>query len=502
MDVIFLNSTVNKTDPVRYIGPSKISHWLRKHGIDSIVIEFVDILSKDILLKLIRKFISNKTAIIAVSTTFLYNKGKNSKNYESDEIYKFNENYDLPIHVIDALNIIKEEFPKIKFVAGGHNSEVVKAQELFDATVMNYKSHSEELFLEYYNYVIGKGPPPYRNLTYKSEGVSRPWFDEPRTQLYNIMCDDFRWAKENCIVEGEPLPLDVSKGCIFSCKFCRMVEIGKKKYDYVRQPSFIEDELNYNFENFKTQNYYIMCDTFNDTTQKVEDFYNVTQKLNFKIKYSTCARADLIHRFSDTAHQLKESGLFGVHFGIESLNTEASTLIGKAWSGKHAKMYIPELVYDIWKNEVMVTMTFIAGLKGESIDDLKETVRWSIEHDLTSYFAPLTVFNPNVTSNVFSKSEFDKNTINYGYIFPKNNDSRYWENGEWNYDLAKQTAEHLVSQLNVCNKTSIWRIQEMLVAGYSPEELISTPFINIDHTKFNKKMEELLSKYITKISNF
>jgi hypothetical protein len=338
MDVVILNGGINWQTKFlsRSIGPYKISRWLEQYGYKCQVIDFCDRLQKNQLDSLLNKFVSTNTAILAVSTTFLANK-----------IYA-----QLDDNIVELLKKYKELYPNIKIVAGGWLSELIPSYNVIDATVMSYESGTEDVMFEYLQYVRKKGQAPIGTLIFGPDKKARMWYKEARNKKYNILHDAFKFTDSDGILYGEPLPLDISRGCIFACKFCSFLHTGKKKYDYVRGLDLIEDELRYNYEKFGTTNYYILDDTFNDTVQKISEFTDITRRLSHKIQYTAYIRADLIHRFPESADLLFESGIKGAIFGIESLHPEASKIIGKAWSGKHAVDFIPKLHHDNWKNQV------------------------------------------------------------------------------------------------------------------------------------------------------
>ena len=183
------------------------------------------------------------------------------------------------------------------------------------------------------------------------------------------------------ILPGEPLPLEVSRGCIFACRFCQLPHLGKKKLDYIRGMNYIEDELNYNYETFGTKNYYILDDTFNDTEIKLKAFYDMSHRLPFDLNYSAYVRADLVHRFPDMAYLLKDSGMSGVFHGIESFHPSASVLLGKGWSGKHGKEFLPKLYHDVWNREVAQHLSFIVGITGDTLENVWDTAKWFVDNE-------------------------------------------------------------------------------------------------------------------------
>ena len=498
MDVVILSGGVTENVMRRYIGPYKIAHWIRKHGYQAQIIDFADKLTKDMLLKLTQKFVNADTAILAVSTTFIC-----SRIYDNG----LGKKARMPQHIVDTLREIKSQYPNIKIVVGGYMSDKIPSFNIFDATVMSYTTATEDIFLEYLNYLKKGTPAPYGTFTMPNwiagGNKHRMMYDRARNPTYNIETDDFKFTTQDCILSGEPLPLDVSRGCIFACKFCQYPHLGKKKLDYIRGMNYLEDEINYNYENFGTTGYYILDDTFNDTEIKVKAFYDMTQRLPFKITYSAYLRADLIHRFPDMISWLKDSGLFGAYHGIESLHPDASKLVGKAWSGKHARDFIPELYHNHWKKEVPVHTNFIVGLTGDTQESMLSTVDWFINNDLYSIeFVALGLFGSNNTNTRYTiQSEFDKNPEKHGFtMLEQNSDgSVEWKNDNWTSITSKQAAIDLSKLTHKHRKLHTWGIPGVLWYGTSKEEIIKTPLPKLTWRIYSAITGTKLIEYYNKL---
>lgn len=489
MNAIFYNGLFGFDRLSRSIGPYKIAHWLRKHGYTAQVIEFVNCLDEETLYTLTKKFITSETKIIGFSTTFMI-----WEKY----IHSDGNEYRYPEHILKVLRRIKEEHPTIKIVTGGYQSDTLPSYGIIDASIMAYKTASEEVFLEYLEHLIyGRPPPPSK----RSFWDPRPVFNQSSKNIYNIELDDFKFIKQDCILPNEPLPLDVSRGCIFACKFCQYQHIGKKKYDYVRNMSYLEEELLHNYNEFGTTNYLLLDDTFNDTQIKLEEFHAMVNRLPFKINFVSYLRCDLIHRFPDTAHILKESGLFGAHFGIETLHPEASNLIGKAWSGKYAREFVPELYHNIWKKEVPVHTNFIVGLTHDTEENVFDTIKWFMDNKLHSMaFEGLGIYGRKAKPGYEIESEFDKNPSKYGYtvLEPIGND-RFpdWTTNNWTRSQALTIAEKANTIISPVKKTGTWQIPGLLWYGASKNEIINFTlgqYRNIKHRLLTT--DDLIKQYV------
>jgi hypothetical protein len=480
----------------RYIGPYKIAHWIRKHGYQAQVIDYIDKASEDDLYNITTRFITETTKILAVSTTFL---STVPFMWEDGSLRLF------PEHAISVLKRIKDKHPNIKFVLGGYMSDKYSDYGIFDVSIMSYTSATEDIFLEYLNHLNKGDPLPKGEIIFPlyAKDCRRMHFNRANNPVYNIEIDDFRFIKEDFILDKEPLPMDISRGCIFACRFCQYPHLGKKKLDYIRGMNYIEEEMLYNYENFGTTSYYVLDDTFNDTEFKMQEFYNMSQRLPFNLSYSAYVRADLVHRFPNTAHLLKQSGLTGVFHGIESLHPEASKLVGKAWSGKHGKEFLPKLYHDIWNGEVAQHLSFITGITGDTKENIQDTIKWFIDNDLPSIkFQALGLFgNDDSNSRKTIQSEFDRNVEKYGYTVLKGGTRGRidWKNDNWTNHTAINEATKAMENLMPYQKHAGWGVQPLMWYGISRETIATTKKVNMDNKLIRGKTAELRKIYFSKL---
>ena len=495
MDAIFLNGGIQWPMLSRSIGPYKVAHWIRKHGHTCQVIDYVDRMTEDQLVAVIKKFITANTKIIGFSSTFL-----------SNNIYKWKNkaSYRIPEHFILAIKRIRKEYPHIKIANGGYMADRVSGWNVVDVSIMSYTAASEDVFLEYLNHLKSGTPPPLGRIILpgmlKGEKVkSRMLYDTAREPKYNIESDDFQFILQDCILPGEPLPLDISRGCIFACKFCQYPHLGKKKMDYVRGMEYLEQEIRYNYEKFGTTGYYLLDDTFNDTEFKVKAFYDMTQRLPFKITFSSYLRADLLYTFPDSALVLQEAGLTGAYHGIESFHPEASKIIGKAWSGKHGKEFLPKLYHDIWKNQVPMHTNFIVGITGDTPQNIIDTVDWYVGNKMHSIqFSNLGLFGPNSKGSRYTMlSEFDKNADKYGYTFTEESKEGFsrWKNDNWTATSSTIAANKANASVSKITKMGSWIIQAALWSGVNKQSVMTTAMDDLDWVTISASSDQKMEQY-------
>lgn len=458
--------------PSRFIGPSKIAQRVREAGYTCQVVSFVHFLDKEQIDKIFSKFVGPKT-VIGISSTFANGRGCRS-------IARF----------MRELNLLSTN----KTIIGGPSahiwSQIIEKHGFkFDYVVVSFAENKIVPIID----------------KIKNYGLSRkvisPW---------EITSCQHRWHSSSHIFPNESLPLECARGCIFECKFCRFTMLGKKKGTYTRDISFIRDEMLYNYEQFQTTNYMLTDDTFNDTPEKVEQWADMVASLPFKIQYVTYLRVDLIHRFPHTAKLLQDSGLLATHFGIESLTPKASNLIGKAWSGKHAKDFVPEITHNIWNNKINVFISLIAGLPYETPDDWQKAGEWAVENDLSAYYATLGIekYRTNY-QGIWDEDEregisyFDIHAEEYGYKFFKQDGRQLWElNGMTEQDVANHVAP-LNDYFDKHCRVTAWGTMELLSLGIDQQYIMNNPrnivYNNCDLPVLKK---DFVNNYYTKLTNY
>ena len=168
-----------------------------------------------------------------------------------------------------------------------------------------------------------------------STQIARPNFDI--SKLENCFYDDL------CIQETEVLPIELSRGCQFKCRFCRYPLLGKKKNTYIRDYDLIEKEFLENYYRYGITKYFFLDDTVNESDEKVEKLAEIVQRLPFKLNWFGYNRVDLIGVKPHSIELLKLSGLKSSFFGIESFHLKASKVVGKGWNGAKGKEFLLEL---------------------------------------------------------------------------------------------------------------------------------------------------------------
>ena len=478
-DFVVLTHTVGEVWQ-RSIGPYQVAHHCRRHGFTTQVVDFTEWFRTAELEEAVFKFVNEATLVLGVSTTF-YRDTIESQYVDTDTRYMLDNN---PIteRVANIIDKVKIKYPNIKIIAGGASSYLVKDNAMFDAVIHGY---GEVAVVNYLKSVRDKK----RNLYPQLHNVDNI---NGAVDHFDIETLDHAWTKEDCILKEETLPIEISRGCIFKCSFCSYPLNGKKKFDYLRDPERVKDELISNYEQFGTTNYFFSDDTFNDSTIKLERLHKVFTSLPFKIKFVTYLRVDLLHAHREQIDLLYEMGLGSAFMGIETFNHEAAKSIGKGMHPDKIKNMLVELYYEKWKEEVSFTCSLIVGLPGETKETLYNTFEWMKLHPFNDMWFPL-----RLGVGTYWKSDFESNYDKYGYTLDANGN---WDNGIMTYEGARSIAQEFNDQHFYKKKPpASWFEFSLLSHGYKLREFKDTPVIELPWKSFMLQKHRLFREYKKKL---
>jgi hypothetical protein len=483
MDAVFLSSCVpnNLSTLFRPLGPYQLAWHLRENNYNIQVIDFIFKFTEEQILTLVEQYVTLETKVVGISFMLGH------QNPSMFSVIKKFEN---------VLRKIKNKYPWVKIIVGGpaapYWSKLHRNGTLFDFI---FTGHAEDGVLSLMNYLYRKGPHPRFEIVDGNKFIKESFFDSENK--FNITSCSHKWHKSDCIQPGETLPLELGRGCIFKCKFCRYPYIGKHKNDFNRDMECVREELIDNYNNWGVNNYYIIDDTFNADQERLKAFHAMTQTLPFKIHYATYLRADLIAAHPESEIYLQESGLIGAFLGIESLSPEACKIIGKPWSAKSAKEYIPNLYHNTWKTEVSIVVGLICGIPPDTLQSCKETNQWAIDNQLPAWvWHPLSIERD---VNIEHKSEFDIHAEEYGFKWKNNFGRTIWVTDYCDGELAKEWGEELTDISKPYQHINCWHLLELGTFGLNLDQMKRITFQNADWKLINSLRAEWIKKYYREV---
>ena len=308
---------------------------------------------------------------------------------------------------------------------------------------------------------------------------------------YDFHNDQRVFSTQDAVLYEEALPIELSRGCRFKCKFCSYPLLGRKPSDdYVRGEESIYRELLHNYENFGTTDYYVMCDTFNETNDKVNVWRRAIERTGLPIRWTGYLRLELLEKFPEQINILRDTGIIGSQFGIETFNLAAAKRIGKGLPRDRILRTL-EKCRESWGEDAFLYTSLIVGLPHDTPDTVTEWCEMLLrgETALSSWMLKdLRIRLYDASKDIFS-SDFDKNPEKYGFrIHPDG-----WESEHWTSDTAFQFVkdwEQKFTQAEVNGYTS-WKAMSFKSLGFDLSELAKVRIGSKDHDIQRKEAKNL-----------
>lgn len=443
---------------MRPVGAFQIANVLRKQGYTVQVIDNWPHIAKrgpEVVAQVLTHFTTKDTLWIGFSSTWFVKlkeaeKPKaNNLTSQLSSVYSDMDSLLTNTYIFDdsELTEIKEAVrtisPKCQFVMGGGRSPLGRLarrpgfidcfiEGFADTTVVEYTKSLE-------------GANPFLQYLRNSDGSISITHDH-KASRFDYNNDVFSWHENDLVRQGEALPMEIARGCIFNCNFCSYPLNGRKKMDYLKDPNIIRAQFEENYARFKTTHYWLLDDTFNDSPEKLQILYDqVFSKLSFKINFNAFMRLDLMTAHPHTIDLIAASGAGGLSFGIETLNYEANKSIGKGIS-REKIIDTLHMINAKMPKDALIDSQFIIGLPYET----RETARnWitevtSKEFPLNNAKIHLLAMHPFKRLKNVWVSNFEKYPEKYGYTFPDKARPFSWVN---NMGLSHKQAFDLHSEM-------------------------------------------------------
>lgn len=372
--MIYLISDFPMNAGSRSLGAYRIATALRQAGYEVDVIDFSCVWSPGEVLEYIKK--GPAPTWIGFSTTFTAPKGEGRQSSEftgtNDILTRWGK-------------MDRFFFSQVKSMApvviGGARSTRLKF--FYDADYF-LAGYGDTAVIELTKYITGETD----TLNYVEEEITplSPFFNTNYT-VKTINCQEAypvetvdniktEFLPQDFIQQGEVLPIEISRGCIFKCSFCAFPLNGKSKNDYVRpEDQLIADITEYQTK-YNSYNYLLMDDTFNDTVEKMEMMARVQKAVPKPFNFWAYGRLDLLASRKDMIDLIGPTGWKYFSFGVETFNKSAGAKVGKGGNmdkQKEALATIKEKYPAAW-----FLLEMIVGLPGDTELTVLESLNWLI----------------------------------------------------------------------------------------------------------------------------
>lgn len=496
---VFFTDMTTKVWHARPLGAYRLASELRSQGYKVLVIDFFSkwLKNPDQLTKLLNSVITEQTQFVGYSGTFFStdNNIKHPQNYK--EYYgTMLSNWPADVVTVKQINDqIRSLNSNVTIFYGGaqadnlsdelkHSGIDYVVQGLADGVLVDIMRRlTQGQFIPY---------TPKNGLRVIDHDVKGLTFD-----FYNSSTE---FADSDCLEQGEVIPIETSRGCLFKCSFCAYPLLGRKKNDpnYHKNVTVLEQEFRNNYERWGIERYMFVDDTFNESTEKLQAIKRAIDASGIKINFSCYLRLDLLERFPQQIDLLRDMGIQSAFLGVETLNKIAAQAIGKKSNIENVKHAL-ELVRASWQDQAVIFASFIAGLPGENQHTINDWMSWVYDRrDLIDSY----ILNPLYLSKTRSfASEISRNPEKYGYTV----DNHGWVNDagfdfQQSQQISSQWMEHSwqTSRLGVAG----WEMLGMQNLGYNYHDLRHTTLDQLPYSDFGQQYADKFSTYQQRLMDY
>jgi radical SAM superfamily enzyme YgiQ (UPF0313 family) len=438
------------------------------------------LLSKEEVISLIDLFVKNGIKFFGFSTSWYS---------ESDTEYQW--------LCDDFFREIISRYPKLIIVSGGHSPGVLS--NFFDYINFHFQGFSDLSFVEFLKYINNQNNRFIFKKSYSLTNIVE-------SNIHFIIEDpnniETVFLREDEFLSHQPVPLELSRGCIFRCTFCRHPFQGKKDFDsYQRTPENIAEELKRNYDMFGTTRYSILDDTINDSLEKLNRLrkaIEIAKLPNFE--FVGYIKPELLVTKPDMINILGDLGLRGAFLGIESFKNSTRRMIGKGTDIELVKEAVFKLS-EVNNNRVLIQTSFIVGLPDETPEDINNTYEFLVKHHKTFCktwrFQPLNIVNS--PSSTHEKSLFDKDPKKFNYIVENGNILK-WKNNFFTNKSAEELTNQIMKKSSAYSYFGGWQVAGGWHIGLTDYEIENTPYKNDFYYSYAKtrsmiEFNKLMSTY-------
>lgn len=315
-----------------------------------------------------------------------------------------------------------------------------------------------------------------------------------------------QYQPEDHIRPGETMCLETSRGCMFKCNFCNFALTGRKTTDpkYHKDLTVLTNEIRDNWEKHRINRYYILDDTFNETTGKMEMVYRAIKDSGVPdFKFFAYLRLDLIKKHPEQIALLKDMGLQVAYFGIESLNDATLKVIGKPMKSSAIKSFLLELKA-AWGNDIVMHGSFIAGLPLDTPETLAEWMKYVA--DPKGPLNSVTVNHLGIDQALPNAFGIDLDKFGYEMIETPGSDAPTyrWKNAHWDREQCKKLARkyNYFMIMSRRKKPYAWETMGLVDLGYTFEHVRDTAKLDFDRIEIKEKLEQQRDEYIKELCRY
>ncbi len=273
---------------------------------------------------------------------------------------------------------IKKKKPDMIMVFGGPQASATAEETLRAVPQVDYicADEGEITVVPFFRAVLSgdqEGLAQIPSLWYRIDGqLQFNALEHPLCDLNTLPYWDERLyqgvhGKENYRSKSYFMPIDVGRGCPYSCTFCATKNFWHRTYR-LKTPERIIEEILYYYNKFDIRSFSFSHDAFTANQRLVDSVCDKLLELKLDICWSCTTRVDCISK--ELILKMQKAGMTTISIGVES----GSERIQKAINKRLNLSVVREMTKFLIDLGLEVHTFFMHGIPEETEEDLNDTL--------------------------------------------------------------------------------------------------------------------------------
>ncbi|MBX7166443.1 MAG: B12-binding domain-containing radical SAM protein [Pirellulales bacterium] len=241
-------------------------------------------------------------------------------------------------------------------------------------------------------------------------------------------------------------PIFTSRGCPFLCTYCH--DIFGKKFRW-RSPENVLAEVRLLREKYGVDELQIVDDIFNMNSGRMKEICRGLAPFHFKITFPNGLRADILDE--DDVEALTSAGMYFTAVAIETVTPRLQDLIKKRLRLDALKRSVAWMA----QRGVVVKGFFMIGFPTETVDEIKATINWAIDSQLTH--AGFFQVVPQPGTPLYEQAKRENETALEKMILLDQYSPTCWYQEAYKIDLMKMR-RNAIRTFYLTSPRRMWRI--------------------------------------------
>ena len=235
-------------------------------------------------------------------------------------------------------------------------------------------------------------------------------------------------------VKEAVLPVEISRGCAFKCKFCNYPNQLMPMSQSMRSRRDLSAEIYQNIA-MGVKKFMFVDSTFNDSVQKMQIMKDIQLSAPDRFVFWAFGRVDLLANHPEMIDLMKQIGWNSISLGIETMDRISAAAIGKGKDPQILKRTLLRMRNKFPEQNIVCHMIY--GLPFSSDEAFMDGVNWLLSAGIPNQLmvSHLGILNPD---NKMYASEISANPTKFGYeVTDSTCITLKWKNSWCSYEEAR-----------------------------------------------------------------